>query len=105
MTKLSILLLAVCALFIPELVMASASLLAEGEVLDLTTSTVGIASVVIFVVAYILVMTEEMSHLRKSKPVIIAAGLIWAIIGFTYTQMGQSHLAEAAVRPNLLEYA
>jgi len=104
MTKLSILLLAVCALFIPELSMASASML-EGEVLDLTTSTVGIASVVIFVVAYILVMTEEMSHLRKSKPVIIAAGLIWAIIGYTYTQMGQSHLAEEAVRHNLLEYA
>ena len=106
MTKLSILLLAVCALFLPELVMASASMLeGEGEILDLTTSTVGIASIVIFVVAYILVMTEELSHLRKSKPVIIAAGLIWAIIGFTYTQMGQSHLAEAAVRHNLLEYA
>lgn len=46
-----------------------------------------------------------MTHLRKSKPVIIAVGLIWAIIGFTYTQMGQSHLAEEAVRHNVLEYA
>ncbi len=90
------------ALFMPGMVWAMA---AEGEVLDLTGSLVGISSIIIFVLAYILVMTEELTHLRKSKPVIIAAGLIWAIIGFTYNQMGQSHLAEEAVRHNLLEYA
>jgi NhaD family Na+/H+ antiporter len=50
-------------------------------------------------------MLEEFTHMRKSKPVIIAAGLIWAIIGITYSQMGQSHAAEAAVRHNLEEYA
>lgn len=75
------------------------------QIIDLTHSSVGIASIVIFVLAYILVMTEEFTHMRKSKPVIIAAGLIWAIIGITYSRMEQSHLAEAAVRHNLLEYA
>lgn len=76
-----------------------------GQVVDLTHSSVGIASIVIFVLAYLLVMTEELTNMRKSKPVIIAAGLIWALIGITYSQMGQSDLAEAAVRHNLLEYA
>lgn len=78
---------------------------AEVHALDFTNSGIGIAAIIIFVVAYLLVMTEEITHLRKSKPVIIAAGLIWAIIGLTYSQMGQSHLAEEAVRHNLLEYA
>lgn len=104
MPKFKFILLAILVLLIPGLAMASASA-GEGEVVNFTTSFIGIISVVIFVVAYILVMTEELTHLRKSKPVIIAAGLIWAIIGFTYTQMGQSHLAEEAVRHNLLEYA
>ena len=73
--------------------------------MDFTGSAIGFTSITIFVIAYLLVMTEELTHLRKSKPVIIAAGLIWAIIGYTYTQMGQSELAEEAVRGNLLEYA
>ena len=83
---------------------AFASEAATGQI-DLTGSAVGIAAILVFIVAYLLVMTEELTHLRKSKPVIIAAGLIWAIIGFTYSQMGQAELAEAAVRHNLVEYA
>ena len=34
----------------------------------------------IFIVAYLFVMAEEFTHLRKSKPVIIAAGIIWGIV-------------------------
>jgi len=101
--KISLLYLtSIIALLIPELALASE---AGGEMIDFTTSTIGITCIVIFVIAYALVMTEELTHLRKSKPVIIAAGLIWAIIGYTYTQMGQPHVAEEAVRNNLLEYA
>jgi NhaD family Na+/H+ antiporter len=43
--------------------------------------------------------------LRKSKPVILAAGLIWAIIGGVYVHSGFTDEAEQAVRHNLLEYA
>ena len=99
--RLSLFSTALFALF-PVVLFASES---AGQAVDLTSSSVGIASIVIFVVAYLLVMTEEITHLRKSKPVILAAGLIWAIIGITYSQMGHSELAEAAVRHNLLEYA
>ncbi len=34
----------------------------------------------IFVVSYLFVMTEERTHLRKSKPVMLGAGLIWGLI-------------------------
>ncbi|MCW8854573.1 MAG: sodium:proton antiporter NhaD [Gammaproteobacteria bacterium] len=77
----------------------------EGKVMDLTSSGVGFASLAIFVLAYLLVMAEEFTHLRKSKPVIIAAGIIWAMIGAVYMNHGMSELAEHAVRHNLLEYA
>ena len=50
--------------------------------IDLTTSYVGILSLIVFVIAYAVVMGEEFSHLRKSKPVIISAAVIWAIIAF-----------------------
>lgn len=75
------------------------------EALDLTNSWVGFAAIAIFVIAYLFVMAEEFTHLRKSKPVIIAAGIIWAMIGFVYTNHGMSELAEKAVRHNLLEYS
>ncbi len=51
-----------------------------GQTLDLTQHWVGYASIAIFVLAYVLVMAEEFTHLRKSKPVILAAGIIWLII-------------------------
>ena len=75
------------------------------EQLDLTTHTVGYLAVAIFVLAYLLVMTEEITHLRKSKPVLLAAGIIWAMIGAVYTSHGIPHAAETAVRHSLLEYA
>jgi NhaD family Na+/H+ antiporter len=50
-------------------------------------------------------MAEESIHLPKSKPVLIAAGLIWLIIAVSYQGTGQEQLAEAAVRHNLLEFA
>jgi NhaD family Na+/H+ antiporter len=72
---------------------------------DMTGSTIGIIALLVFALAYLLVMTEEFTHLRKSKPVIAAAGIIWAMIGWMAAQNGISHLAEQAIRHNLLEYA
>jgi NhaD family Na+/H+ antiporter len=80
---------------------------AEGaERLDLTDSWVGYTALLIFVLAYALVMAEEFTHLRKSKPVVLAAGLIWLLIGYYYTtHHGDPHAAEEAVRHNILEFA
>ena len=74
------------------------------EPIDLTNSAIGFSAIAIFVIAYLLVMAEEFTHLRKSKPVIIAAGIIWGLIGWYYTQHGMPELAEHAVRENFLEY-
>jgi len=73
--------------------------------LDLTQSTVGIAALAIFVIAYLFVMAEEFTHLRKSKPVILAAGIIWAMIAFVYAGNGDNHSVEVALRHNLLEFS
>ncbi len=75
------------------------------ETIPLTQSTVGYASLLIFGAAYALVMLEEYLKLRKSKPVLLAAGLIWAMIGYVYTQHGQIEVAKEALEYNLLEYA
>lgn len=59
----------------------------------------GYLSLLVFVSAYALVILEENIHMRKSKPVMMAAGLIWAFIGIAFMQAGQSDLAhEHAVR-------
>jgi NhaD family Na+/H+ antiporter len=65
----------------------------------------GIISLVVFGVAYLLVISEETLQLRKSKPVIVAAGIIWILVAIAYAQTGDTHTAEQAIRHNLLEFA
>ncbi len=77
----------------------------SGEMLDLTATNYGIIALIIFVIAYILVIGEEFLHLRKSKPVMVAAGIIWALVGFAYASHGDHETASIALRHNLLEYA
>jgi len=71
----------------------------------MTGSWVGFFALGLFVLAYALVMAEEFTLLRKSKPVILAAGIIWALIAIEYHKYGMSKEVEEAVRHNLLEYA
>ncbi|MBL4831211.1 MAG: sodium:proton antiporter NhaD [Aliivibrio sp.] len=72
---------------------------------NLTQSTVGYAAIAIFVIAYLVVMAEEYLKLRKSKPVLLAAGIIWIMLGIVFQQQGQTDVAKAAIEHNLLEYA
>ena len=73
--------------------------------LNLTNHWAGFASLVIFVTAYALVMAEEFTHLRKSKPVILAAGAIWAIIAIAYGGGSHTEIVEETFRHGLLEYS
>jgi len=73
--------------------------------MDLTVHWAGYLAIIIFVGAYLLVILEENIHLRKSKPVIVAAGIIWILVAIAYSSMGDSHTAEELVRHNLLEFA
>jgi NhaD family Na+/H+ antiporter len=75
------------------------------QAIDLTTHWIGYTAIAIFVVAYCLVIIEEQLHLRKSKPVMLAAGLIWVLIAYYYSAHGMPHAAEVAIQHNFLEYA
>jgi NhaD family Na+/H+ antiporter len=73
--------------------------------MDLTAQWTGVAAIAVFVLAYVLVITEEYTSLRKSKAVILGAGIIWAMIGYRYAQGGLVHEAEEAVQKFVLEFA
>lgn len=61
---------------------------ATGQTLDLTRHWVGCTALVFLAGLTLLVMAEEFIHLRKSKPVIIAAGIIWLMVAIVYNQNG-----------------
>lgn len=88
-------------LFLPPLAHASTG----AERLDLTDNWVGITSMLLFFAAYLVVMTEEFTHLRKSKPVMLAAGIIWALVAWHYQSHDIPRVVEVALRHNLEEYA
>jgi NhaD family Na+/H+ antiporter len=72
--------------------------------LDLTNNWVGYAALLIFTLAYLLVVLEEKIHLRKSKPVLLAAGLIWVLIALAYNSHGLTKEVESGIRHIFLEY-
>jgi Na+/H+ antiporter NhaD/arsenite permease-like protein len=95
-------LLSLCVFCLPLMAVAS-----DGdpvEFLDLTQHWTGILSLLIFVLAYTLVIGEEVIHLRKSKPVIVAAGLIWMLVAIASIQAGDTERAHLAIRHDLLEF-
>jgi len=55
-----------------------------GESPNMTGTFLGIFALVLFVGAYCLVIFEEQLHLRKSKPVLLAAGIIWVLVALAY---------------------
>ncbi len=77
----------------------------DAAAVDLTGSVYGYLGIIIFVLAYALVPLENIIHLRKSKPVLLAAGIIWVLLAITYISVGDTHSAEEAIRHSLLEYA
>ena len=72
---------------------------------SLINSPIGYLCLAIFVVAYAFVMLEEKLHLRKSKPVLLAAGLIWFLVAGASVLNGDTESANAALKHNLLEYS
>lgn len=81
------------------------SALAVEKQLDLTDHFVGYMSLIILGIAYVLVILEEQIHLHKSKPVLLAAGIIWALIAIVYQMKGIDTAAEVALRHNFLEFS
>ena len=75
-----------------------------GDVAHLTGTGLGLTALILFIFAYALVIGEEHIHLRKSKPVMVAAGIIWVLVAIAYMEIGQIDKVEAILDHNLLEY-
>jgi Na+/H+ antiporter NhaD/arsenite permease-like protein len=69
-----------------------------------TGSVYAVLALLVFGVAYAFVIAEEFTHLSKSKPVLVAAGLVWVLVAIAARQHGNVDV-EAALQHNLLEYA
>ncbi|MFZ4653425.1 MAG: sodium:proton antiporter NhaD [Methylococcaceae bacterium] len=96
-----IILLLTTLLFLPEIASAE-----ESANLGLTGTQRGLYCVLIFIISYAFVMTEEFTHLRKSKPVILAAGIIWAHVAYLASSNGvPAEQVHKAFEHDLKEYA
>jgi Na+/H+ antiporter NhaD/arsenite permease-like protein len=76
---------------------------AASAVPDLTTSPLGLSALALFVIAYAFVIAEEFTELRKSKPVVVAAGILWVLVAIAWQERGIEG-ADEILRHNLLEY-
>ena len=86
---------------LPEVAVATP---AGGHNLNLTHHWVGYFAIIVFVLAYVFVVMEEVIELRKSKPVMLAAALIWVAIALVYKNAGLPDIAKQAVRSDVLAY-
>lgn len=84
---------------------ALASTAAAVPVMDLTGSWQGWLALLIFFAAYALIISEEAIHLRKSKPIMVAAGFIWLLVAIVFIQQGDTLAAGVAFKHDLLEFA
>jgi len=74
--------------------------------MGLTGSSLGYLAVAVFVAAYVLVAGEEYWHLRKSKPMILGAGIIWVLVALLAKQHGVAdEELKAALERSLTDYA
>ncbi|GAB6049138.1 sodium:proton antiporter NhaD [Methyloparacoccus murrellii] len=72
--------------------------------LDLTHTWAGYFALTTITLAYIFAMLEDVTYLRKSKPMLLGASMIWIAILVTYRQHGGTHIAVKAFEENLLAY-
>lgn len=101
--KNRILVFALTMLGMPEWVMADSAGL--GKPLDLTSSWAGYWALGLMVLAYVAAMLEDVTLLRKSKPMLLGASVIWLLIVIVYRDHGSTDPAVAAFRETLLDYA
>ncbi len=72
---------------------------------QLTAHPVGWFALVLFLLAYVAVILEERIHIAKSKPVVLAAALIWGVIAWQTGGAGGTQDARHAFEAMFLEYA
>lgn len=82
------------------------TLAADFAPIPLVDNSLALACLVVFVIAYLAVVFEEVLHLRKSKPMLLASGVIWVLISILVSSKGlPSDTVKDAVMYDLEEYA
>src|SRR5256885_771190 len=71
---------------------------------NLTGTTPAIIALAVFVVAYVCVIAEEITELRKSIPVVLAAGIVWMLVAAAWLGQADTTRVTQALRENLLEF-
>ncbi len=98
-------LLILTSLFFPSSVFASeAAGSGTAVTTDLTHHFIGYLAVLFTVAAYVTAMMEDVINLRKSKPMVLGAAVIWFAICIYYALHGQAKVAALAFESNLLAY-
>jgi len=72
--------------------------------LNLTNTNYAMIALAVFILAYAFVILEEFLHLRKSKPVLVAAGIVWILVALAYGAHGDHTTPRALLGHNMLEY-
>jgi NhaD family Na+/H+ antiporter len=77
----------------------------KAYIMHIETHPAAIFCLVVFVLSYIAVLFEEKTHMRKSKPVMLGAGIIWVTIGFVAKDYDLDHdILRSAIFHGLEEY-
>ncbi len=93
----------VAALLAPDAVASTST--QSGQVLSGLTDPRAIFCLIVFLLSYTLVIAEEQTHLRKSKPVMLGAGIIWLTIAYAAPDYGIEHeQLRGAIFHDLEEY-
>lgn len=92
-------LVAAALLSMPALASASVEAVTH---LNATGTLAGYLAVFVFAIAYLVVVAEEKLQLRKSKPVLIGAGIIWVLVGIVSTD---ATATKAAFSSNFLDFS
>ncbi len=102
---LSFFLIPLLLIILPTDVWASTNA-AEHPIIHVGLNTAGLFCIAVFVLSYIAVLLEEKTHLRKSKPVMLGASIIWITIAIIAPSYDVDHdMLRAAIFTGLGEYA
>lgn len=72
---------------------------------NVSSTPLALSALTIFIIAYAFVIVEEFTLLRKSKPMILASGVIWLLVAWIAQSKQLSEMATLSIRQTLMDYA
>ncbi|MFZ2452190.1 MAG: sodium:proton antiporter NhaD [Methylovulum miyakonense] len=101
---MNFILLGLATLCLPTMAIADSGTATAAATMDLAHHVIGYLSVFVTVASYIAAMSEEVTELRKSKPMVLGSALVWFVICIYYALHGEAKTAALAFESNLLAY-